>query len=351
MDKKLLKILKVVLILIAIYLVYLIFPGIQKIFNFLLLVILPFLIGFTGAYLLLPIVEWLEKFKIKRNLSVLVVILGFILTLTFMGIFIIPRLINQVDTLIDNLPNYIENVAHLLEKISDKLSFLPDNLKPTPKNVEAFLTSKIANATNALFATIEKSISYFLIIVMSPILMVYFLLDFDNIKKKLKEVLIEKEKTIFYETLIEIDEVMRAYFKGVFLVISVLTILATICFMIIGLDLPLLWGIIIGITDLIPYLGPYIGGAIVVLFALSISFDKAIIVLIAIIVLQLVESNFISPNVHSKTVKTNPILVILSLSFFGKILGIFGMLIAVPFLSIIQIIIKKKIETKKAKKI
>jgi predicted PurR-regulated permease PerM len=120
-----------------------------------------------------------------------------------------------------------------------------------------------------------------------------------------------------------------------------LSIISTILFSIIGIEHSLLWGIIIGTTNVIPYIGPYIGGAIVVTFTLLTSYKKAFIVLIVIVILQLIESNFISPNIHSKTVKTSPILVLLFVSIFGQILGIFGMIIAVPILSIFQILVNK----------
>ena len=130
-------------------------------------------------------------------------------------------------------------------------------------------------------------------------------------------------------------------FNGVLIVMVLLSLLATILFSIIGVEHSLLWGRIIGITNIIPYIGPYIGGAIVVAFTLLTSYKKALIVLVIIVLLQLIESNFITPNIHSKTMKTSPILVLLFISIFGQIMGIFGMIIAIPFLSIFQILVNK----------
>ena len=131
---------------------------------------------------------------------------------------------------------------------------------------------------------------------------------------------------------------MYSYLGGVLLVMVFLILISTVCFFIIGINLPLLWGIIIGLTNIIPYIGPYIGGFIVVIFTLGSMPNKIIPVIAIIVVLQLIESNFITPKVESKTVKVHPILAIFSVALLGKILGIFGMILAIPIVSSIQIV-------------
>ena len=117
--------------------------------------------------------------------------------------------------------------------------------------------------------------------------------------------------------------------------------------MFLKIDYAFLFGIIIGVTDIIPYIGPYIGGALVSVFVLVSRPEKLIFVIISIVILQFIESNFLVPKIQSKTLKTNPILVILSVTFFGEIMGIFGMLIAVPLEKIVEIIINSYTYNKK----
>jgi predicted PurR-regulated permease PerM len=119
----------------------------------------------------------------------------------------------------------------------------------------------------------------------------------------------------------------------------------------IGLDYSILMALIIGLTDVIPYIGPYLGGALAATYAFSISTNKAISVIIIVAIVQLVESNFLTPFIQSHRVKTHPILVVLSLTFFGATLGFFGLLIAVPVLAIVQttikFLLKKRVEASK----
>ena len=98
--------------------------------------------------------------------------------------------------------------------------------------------------------------------------------------------------------------------------------------------------IIIAFTNVIPYLGPYIGAVFPVLYALIESPTKALFVIIAIFIVQNIESNFLTPYINSKMIKTHPLIVILTLIVFGYLFGILGMIFAVPILAIIRITLK-----------
>lgn len=347
MDKTLQKIIKIIGIIIICYLIYLLYPGIKTIFYWLIKIFIPFIIGFVGAYLLLPIVNKLAKYKISYKASALIVVSIFLVAFIFLAVIFVPKTIKQAYFLIENLPIYLENLSSKLNLLCEKLSFLPEEYLPTEENL-LILFNKFINKLNQNIDKILSDASFYLLtLIVSPILMVYFLLDFKKITRFIKNKLIENEKEEALETLLEIDKTMRAYFNGVIIVMVLLSLFATILFSIVGIDLPLLWGTIIGITNIIPYIGPYIGGAIVVVFTLATSATKTISVLIIIIALQLIESNLISPNIHSKTTKTSPILVLLFVSIFGDLMGIFGMIIAIPILSIIQILLNKIKKQKK----
>lgn len=341
MDKNLQKIIKTIGILIIIFLIISIFPTIRATFNWVVKILMPFFIGFIGAYLLFPIAQKLNKCKVSYKASVIIVVSIFVVFTTLILMLLVPKTINQFNHLIENIPIYIENISDFLDKISKKVDYLPSEFLPTPTNLHNLLVSistKISNNINEVFENIAY---YALVVLISPILIIYFLFEFEHLKQKIKAYLISKEKEEVLEILTLINKNMRSYFNGVFVVMVLLSLFSTLLFSIVGIDLALLWGIIIGITNIIPYIGPYIGGAIVIAFTLATSFKKAFSVLVIIVVLQLVESNLISPNIHSKSVKTSPVLVLLFVSIFGEIMGVLGMIIAVPILSIFQILVNK----------
>lgn len=343
MDKKLLTIIKILCIFLIAFLFYLLLPGMKNLFSILIKILMPFIIGFIGAYILYPLVEKIASLKISYKASAVIIVLIFIIVFIFIGVLIIPHAIEQMNKLIENIPNYVENISKFLNTLAQKLNYLPDNLRPTSENVNNYLTKALTKFTSNIESLIENSTFYLLTILITPILIVYFLLDFKKIMSFIKSLLIKYDKENLYQLLSEINQTMRSYFNGVLAVMIVLSLLATLGFKIIGIQFPLLWGIVIGITNIIPYIGPYLGGIIVVGFTMTTSINKTISVLIVIIILQLIESNFITPNVHSKTTNTSPILVLLFISLFGKFFGIFGMIIAVPILSILQILFMKKI--------
>ena len=140
---------------------------------------------------------------------------------------------------------------------------------------------------------------------------------------------------------------MHVYFKSYLIITVLLSFFSSVAFALLNIEYFLIWGIIIGITNIIPYVGPYIGGGIVGLFVLTTNPELVIYVIIIIACLQVIESNFLTPKIQGEALEINPILVVFSVTFFGKILGIIGMIIAVPIVRIMQIIIKVKIFNKK----
>ena len=183
----------------------------------------------------------------------------------------------------------------------------------------------------------SKTVSNIANIIIIPVILLYVLIDYPKFINKGRQYLEKKEKYHFIEYLGKLNEFFSGYIKTTIIVMFLMVIASTITFTVIGLEYPLFFGIIIGITNVIPYIGPYIGGAFPVIYALSSSSSKMIAVLISIISLQFVESNLITPYLHSKRSGTHPILVILSLSLFGSLFGIIGMVFAVPILKFIEI--------------
>ena len=115
-------------------------------------------------------------------------------------------------------------------------------------------------------------------------------------------------------------------------------LLDTIAFLILKLNSPILLGVLCGFTDLIPYIGPYIGGGIAILVALSEGKGVIIATLVFIVIIQLIENYVLQPIIMSKSVKISPLLIIIGLLVFGNLFGIVGMLLSTPLVCIIRVI-------------
>ena len=335
------KLFTIALILINLLLFFNVFPYLVSIVNFIFKLLLPFLIGFTFAFLLLPIVNLLVKYKMNRKIAVFLVVIIF-LSIIGLGLYLVfPMLAEELLKIIQKIPEYTKIFEDKFDYLEENLNFLPIELLPSYEHLEEITVNYILNLLNSCFNIIKNGMSYLITFLMSIILMIYFLIDFDKIIEWIKNKCEQTKKVNLKDYLIDIKDTIQAYFKGVILVSSILIILSFILFTIFDIDYAFILAIVIGITDIIPYIGPYIGGGLAVIVALTTSIEKAIVVLIIIIILQGLESWLITPKVQSKSVQVHPILVLFSLILFGSIWGVMGMLVAVPILAIIQTTIKK----------
>ena len=139
-----------------------------------------------------------------------------------------------------------------------------------------------------------------------------------------------------YKLLVKINNIFRGYVKGILLSALVVFILSTISFYIVGLNGALLFGFICGITNIIPFIGPYMGALIPVLVSFTKSISFGIIVTVIIFIIQTIEGNIINPFIMSKSVNIHPVTSIMSLIVFEYFFGIIGMIFAIPIVAIIK---------------
>ncbi len=347
MPKKLFKILEVIGVLVIILIGFVLFPKISIILKVIYKILLPFVIAFLVAFLLEPVIEFLEKKHIKRKIAIYIIVIFFMIIFFVLFKYLIPLMIKEIKLLFVALPSYIDKIKEIIDNINGKLngSYIIDYSK-----IEVFLQEKINTFLTKFSVKIQENFSYMLQVLITPVLVVYFMFYYKNIENYIREKIKNDESNLIKEALSKIKIIVRQYFKGVLIVMLILTAISTVCFWYLGLDFSLILGLIIGITDIIPYIGPYIGGGIVIAFTLASIPTKVLFVLICIVTLQLLESYFLVPKIQSKNLETNPIIVLLSVAIFGEILGIIGMIIAVPMIKILQILANLGITYKKYKK-
>jgi len=175
--------------------------------------------------------------------------------------------------------------------------------------------------------------------VFAPILAVYIIKDWEKIKAALLSILPPASRREAIILTDKIDLVWIEYLKG-HLLVSVLVGLATgIVAMIIGVDFALVIGIIAGLTNLVPYFGPILGGIPAIILALAQSWQDGLYMTGAIILIQQLESNWLTPKIIGDKLGMHPLIIVFALLAGGELLGILGMLIAVPLTAALRIII------------
>lgn len=331
--------LNILALILTLYGVILIFPSAVKAFKIIFEILLPFIFGFFIAYLLAPLINKLSK-KINRKFIVFLVVILFVLSLSVILFTFIPNLINEINDLVEMVPKFLSNAEIFIEQFLNKMHLNMINSKDLIEKFKEFLYGRMNEVTSVLITVAQMTIKILFSSLISIVTAIYFLLDFENITQFIKMKIDKDRHFVIYSFFRELNIVLRAYFKGVFLVSLFLSIVTSIFFSVVKVPFAILLGIIIGITNIIPYVGPYIGGGLAVVLGLSISLKHGIIVLVGIIIIQFVESMLITPNIQGKSVNVHPILVLFSIVLFGELFGVLGMVFAIPILAFSQTLFK-----------
>lgn len=309
----------------------------------LLKVLAPLFIGFVIAWLFNPFVKKLEEKGIKRFWGSIIVYLIFVVFLVVFLRFLVPTIYVQFNELIRNLPVIFNSAKDGINSFFDNFASIDEiDITSVKNNIFTTIELEIANFTatfpSTLLNIMAKFFSSMVTIVMGLFVGLYMLFDFDSISKHFLNLIPKKHQ---YEAEILLNNIggeVRKSVQGTLLVATMVFVCDSLLFAIIGLQAPVLFGLFCGITDLIPYIGPYIGGAVAVIVGFSQSPFIGIATLIICIIVQCVENFILQPVVMSKTMKLHPVTIIIGLLIFNHFFGIIGMVLATPCIALLKVI-------------
>ena len=345
LSKKILHLVYIMMIIGIIFLGTLIIKewGILKLIVTLLKVANPFFIGFVLAWLFNPIVVKLENRGWKRGLACITVYLAFIIILfAFFGM-LIPTLYNQLNDLVAALPSIFNQVklwvTNFLDKFNSSEMFnvaeIESNIFKTMENLAGGLANDLPSKIVSIAGSLVSGIGT---IGVSLVVGIYLLFDFNDVTDHLLKYIPKSHKEETKNLVDNIANELRKCVNGTLLVAFMVFVCDSIGFAFAGLKSPILFGLLCGITDLIPYIGPYIGGAAAVIVGFSQNPIIGIITLIVATIVQLIENYVLQPVVMSKTMQLHPVTIIIGLLIFGHFFGIAGMILATPILSLFKVL-------------
>ena len=307
-------------------------------------VIAPFFIGFVAAWLLRPLVLKLNTKTNNNTLSSIIVFSSFALIIFGLLYTFIPTIYTEINELVGLLPGFLENITNSInnffmnfEESGMNLSEFKDKLLVNISTITADFAKDLPNMMLGLIASLFSGIGT---VAMGLIIGVYLLIDYDNVSKTLKKLLPKRIQGDVSELSTRMSIEVRKCVNGTFLVALVVLVCDSVGFALIGLNAPLLFGLFCGITDLIPYIGPYIGSAAAVLVGFTQDPLIGIATLVICVIVQIFESYFLQPMVMSRASNLHPVIIIISLLVFGHFFGIIGMVLATPILTILRVIIE-----------
>jgi len=302
----------------------------------------PFIIAAIISYLLNPIVKAFEKKGIRRIYGVLIVYLIFISIILLLSFVLVPKLIKEISILALNIPQYSSQMQELLKKFQDGYinSGLPDSFKEVLDENIFMLQSMILTLLQNIANGIIEVFSQLFNIIIVPVIAFYMLKDNEYFKNQFVLLLPKSKRAKFIVLLRDIDNVFGKYIRGQIIVGSFIGVFTTIALILIKVKYAFILGIFAGIANIIPYFGPFIGIIPTILFALLDSTSKALYAAGAFILIQQIESGFLTPRIIGKSVGIHPVYVIMSLIVGGKLFGVIGLIMAVPVLAAIKLTLR-----------
>ena len=306
-------------------------------------VISPFFLGFIIAWLLNPIVNKLTDKGMRRGWAVALVYLMLVVLIYLFCLAIIPALVDQLNEMAKTAPELLLNDKDLINNIFVKLSngtnidmtnvkmqFM-NYLEDFSKNLTTDLPSKIVSIVQGLISGVGK----FLV---GAVIGFYLLMNFNNVTKFLINMVPKKFKGDVEKLSNNISEVLFGFVNGTFLDSLILLIINIIGFSLIGLNAPVLFAVFCVVTNIIPYVGPYIGGIPAILVGFTQSPLIGTLILVFIVATQSIEGNFLHPIIMGRKMDLHPVTIVISLLIFEHFFGIMGMVVATPVVAVLKVI-------------
>ena len=330
------------------------------------------IIAIIFAYIIDPIVNFLERKGVKRQFGVIIVYISVFLIFAILIISVIPKTINEISNLLTSLPGMVDtltkNVNNFLTEIFAKFNIeLPENFidvykesnpkvegdVETPQIVSNILNSmtktindlvakaqgSLMGSLSGLFSKVYGALTSAFRLVLIIIFSFYFSVDKEKFTLKVKKSIPNKYRDDLAFLANRIDVALQQFIRGRMLMAIFVGILTMIYLLILRVDFAIIIGLITCVADIIPYVGPLLGCVPAVLFALVDSPAKAFWVIVLFLVVQWVENNILAPKLIGDSTGLNPLLILISIIIGGGIFGVWGMVISVPITSIICILI------------
>ena len=305
-----------------------------------LLVISPVFIGFIIAWLLDPLATKLAK-KMPRVvaciLTYIIIFGGIILILAFT----VPTFSSGISDIVSVVPDIVDNAqdfaSDMLENLGDSKQI--ESYKDTILDkIETVGTNLASTLPNAIWNFGSGVVSVATNIVLGLMIGFYLLFDFRKFQGHLLSIIPRDWHEGAKDLMSRINGKLRSYVGGVLLIMVLVFITQSIGFSLAGLSAPFLFALFCAITDVIPYIGPWIGGAPAVIVGFTIDPMVGVFCLVSVLVCQLLENNFYQPLIMGKTMKLHPVTIMLGLLLFNYFFGMIGMIVATPVIATIKII-------------
>lgn len=321
------KIIITILVILAILIVFYI-PVLKEA---LLLIIISFII----AYAFKPFFLKFTSMGVNRQMSALIILSVIIIFFVVILAILVPAIVKEASNFENTLNNITKYINHYYEKHKALSNGTTKNII---NSIYSTLTRKIESTFSSSMSNISNIGSKLLYISVIPIIIYYLLADCEKINNKVILIFPIKTRNIVKRVASDIDKTLNRYIISQFILSILMTVFTFIILIVLKVNFPLTLSIINGVFNVIPYFGPILGGLPAIIMALLKSPQTAIWAFLLISLLQQIEGNIISPKITGDSVDMHPLWVIVLVIIGEKVMGFWGMLLAIPIGVIFKII-------------
>ena len=350
-----------------------IFASIMAGLNWLLKVAKPIIFGFVMAYILKPLNDFFTdryarvKFLRKRSrlLGVFTVLLLIILVITAIASAIVYSVTHQLqfanlDETFKALTALTNSLTNFYESLLAKLNSLDigsEQLTNSVGKISGAVIGFVQNLANGVLGSFSDIAGYVTTVMFGLIIGIYFMVDGQHMTGYFSEVadavFTERANARIRHFLNDVDEVFSGYIRGQLMDVAFMSVATSTAMMLTGISLAPIIGLLTGLANLVPYLGPFVGYASIILISIvEGKYQVMIASIIALLIIQTLDGNVIEAKFIGKSIKVHPLLVVIFLIFGNAIGGLWGMLLAVPVGAYFQKVFTNYVEKRKnAKKL
>ena len=304
----------------------------------------PLVLGIAIIYLLNPFVSWLERRHVPRFVGSMLAYVLLVGVFSGAAFFIVPVLVEQGQDLADRFPELVEDAQEEISSLADRMGLSVDVSLPTGQEVSDWFSDPDNQdiIRSQLGTVADWTLNVFqavLVALVAPVIAFYLLLDLPSVSERIRNLVPSYWRDEAIHLFVQISTAVGGFVRGQLVVAFIVGVMTSIGFWIIDLPFWLLIGMISGFFNIIPFVGPWVAGALGSLAGLT-SGDpsKALWAALVALIVQQIDNNLVSPVVLRATVRLHPATVLLALFAGGAVGGLFGVLMAVPTVAVIKIV-------------
>jgi predicted PurR-regulated permease PerM len=325
----------------------------------------PFILGFVLAYILDPVVDRVQRRGVKnRGLAVALLAIPTLLLLTVAIVFGVPALIQQLQAFVEQVPEALQRGVTWLQNLRARVlagqipllrgeafarmleSFSPERVAAYIDQQQAVIARRVWGAVLGVGRGVGIALSILGYVVLTPVLTIYLLLDFDRLVERAGALIPRDKREIWVPFMTEYDSLLARWMRGQMLAALIVGVLTWLGLWIAGFPYPALVGAVAGVFNLVPYLGLVVSAVPAILIALLSGNIVTSLIKAAIVfaVVQTIDSSVTGPRITGGSVGLHPVWVILAIAVGSFFFGFVGLLLAMPAAVFIKLIVREAVK-------